>query len=413
MSPVTLTSSQILNDLGAGGSGLSIETIYGGSGTVSDQGGSWQITPAQGFIDGDETFSVDLSDGQVGSIVLYVGGNGAIISDYELILNRAPSGSEYAFYANSGESNAQTQIYMFASQEFFNDYGISSSGVVPLSEQDQVVSLLYTAAFGSVTTAEINTAETELGADHESWITVESGVLDSPGADPLVIGAPGTGLPTLESIAAGTDFNDGSQGDAPTGWTAGGSGFLVAVSSGGDITQISQMLPDPGNPSAANSFTALSQYAVNGVIQPGDAGYSEIEVWVDPSGQAGGGEIYSLASLGIASISAVPTVAVLDDSGNLVTLESTYTTTSGQTGYIVRPPSPMAGRTSRSRPAPRPAPPSPTTIPGRRWCWAMAGRTVLPPAAATCCWTAMAASTSSPTMAAATTTSMADRATAR
>jgi len=379
----------------------SITALNGG--TVQFDGANWTLTQAIGFSNGTEVFQVAVTDGvntTDGYIDLSVGAEPTlttsqlITNDYYSVLGRAPSTAELDYWtgqvtagaitatgigtAQIGPDSPSTKIYSYYVnilgrapdvQGFSDNMGAYYSRVPQDGAAGALVAIqqsffdAYLATNPNPTAAinlfyqEVLSRAPETGAVAYYLNAISEGyslntilfdffypsseftVQDHGIPDPLVIGAPGMGLPTLQSIASGATFNDGAEGDAPTGWTAGGSGFLVADTTTGGITQISQILPDATNPSQANTFTALSLYAdANGQIKPGDAGYSEIEVWTDSNGngQVDGGELHTLASLGITSINTIPTVAVLNDNGNLVTLESTYTTSSGQTGVIAQ-----------------------------------------------------------------------------
>jgi hypothetical protein len=71
----------------------------------------------------------------------------------------------------------------------------------------------------------------------------------------------------------------------------------------------------------------------DGVVSQDDAAFADLRVWVDANsdGVTESGEIKTMASLGISSISTQAAVDLSKDNGNLVGLTSTYETTDGAT----------------------------------------------------------------------------------
>ena len=86
---------------------------------------------------------------------------------------------------------------------------------------------------------------------------------------------------------------------------------------------------------ALNGYAALQALDTNGdgMISSSDAAFADLKVWVDSNsdGVTQAGELHTLSSLGIASISTQAVATVSKDNGNLVGLTSTYQTTSGVT----------------------------------------------------------------------------------
>jgi hypothetical protein len=84
---------------------------------------------------------------------------------------------------------------------------------------------------------------------------------------------------------------------------------------------------------ATDGYAALAELDTNkdGVLNSKDAAFADLQVWVDGNsdGITETGELKSLASLGISSISTQATVDLSKDNGNLVGLVSSYQTTDG------------------------------------------------------------------------------------
>ncbi|HMO06583.1 MAG TPA: calcium-binding protein, partial [Paracoccaceae bacterium] len=125
------------------------------------------------------------------------------------------------------------------------------------------------------------------------------------GVDPLIIDLDGDGIETVAMSDAGVWFDvDGDRFAERTGWLAGDDGFLVRDLNGnGRIDDITEMFGGPGRSGVAD----LAAFDLNGdgVIDTADAIWSELRVWrdIDGDGVTDAGELFSLAEVGIVSIS--------------------------------------------------------------------------------------------------------------
>jgi autotransporter passenger strand-loop-strand repeat protein len=148
-------------------------------------------------------------------------------------------------------------------------------------------------------------------------------------SDPLVIDTTGAGLnlTPLTSNSPEFSFIGGAQ-TRPTGWVGGGTGFLALMPSDGVITAA-----DLFGPGAANGFAALAALAPAGstVINASDPGWANLVVWEDPNPASGQGETYTMAQLGIVSISLVTTPINEVINGNSVMETALATLSDGQT----------------------------------------------------------------------------------
>jgi hypothetical protein len=155
---------------------------------------------------------------------------------------------------------------------------------------------------------------------------------------PIVLDLNGDGISTL-NIASGVQFDLGADGTTEhTGWVSKTDGLLVMdrnsdgnINDGSELFGSSTILADGSR--ATDGYVALSELDSNhdGVVNASDAGFAELQVWVDENsdGVSGTGELRSLASLDIASISLATQQTATTDHGNTVGLISSYQTTDG------------------------------------------------------------------------------------
>ncbi|MCM1170839.1 MAG: hypothetical protein NC393_01810, partial [Clostridium sp.] len=131
-------------------------------------------------------------------------------------------------------------------------------------------------------------------------------------ADPLVIDLDGDGFEML-GVEDGVHFDEDNKGLAEkTEWIGADEGLLAIdlngdgiISDGSELFGTSTVLSD--GTIAKNGFEALAQYDRNGdgVIDADDEIYANLRVWQDrnSNGITDEGELYTLADLGISSIS--------------------------------------------------------------------------------------------------------------
>ncbi|MGF3027089.1 beta strand repeat-containing protein [Methylobacterium aquaticum] len=149
--------------------------------------------------------------------------------------------------------------------------------------------------------------------------------------DPLVLNLRGQAVQTVgidHSKAAFDIHGTGTQ--VKVGWGTPGEGYLVDLPAGKSaVTQDSDLV---------GSFAALRALDSNhdGRIDAHDAAWSNLKVWVDPTGHADPtqGSLVSLDQLGIASIDIDATPDRHSDNGNVILNDSTFTRKDGTAGAI-------------------------------------------------------------------------------
>jgi len=159
----------------------------------------------------------------------------------------------------------------------------------------------------------------------------------SSGADPLVLDLTGRGLATtsLDGSSVHFDLNNNFFAER-TGWIGAGAGLLVLDKNGnGKVDDASEMF----GTFTGSGLADLAQYDVNhdGVIDANDAVYASLQVWQDLNGDgvSQGGELSSLADLGIASIAlSGQAVNATTPQGTEIRTYSTFTRTDGTTSGV-------------------------------------------------------------------------------
>ncbi|SDG42860.1 calcium-binding protein [Paraburkholderia phenazinium] len=153
--------------------------------------------------------------------------------------------------------------------------------------------------------------------------------------DPLVIDLSGNGVqltPLAQSDAYFDLYNTGYA--VHTGWVGPETGILVDDAGGGPIDSITNLFGS----STTDGFTALEALDANhdGVINASDPGFADLEVWTDTNGNGvvDPGELHSLSSLGIVSISLTTENVNQSVGGNEIEEVATYTKSDGTTGEI-------------------------------------------------------------------------------
>ncbi|MGB0835893.1 MAG: Ig-like domain-containing protein [Psychrobium sp.] len=162
-----------------------------------------------------------------------------------------------------------------------------------------------------------------------------------PAKTPIVLDLDGDGIETL-SIEEGIKFDLDADSDLDSvGWVGKDDGLLVRdVNQDGVINDASELFGnavtlEDGN-KAQDGYQALSELDSNndGVINSDDKAFEELQVWQDANsdGVTDEGELQSLTDLGIAELSLDTRKVEIENNGNTVGIESTYTTEDGQTG---------------------------------------------------------------------------------
>ncbi|HEX8061745.1 MAG TPA: calcium-binding protein, partial [Allosphingosinicella sp.] len=130
-------------------------------------------------------------------------------------------------------------------------------------------------------------------------------MLWAAGVDPLVIDLDGDGIETISREYSQTYFDvDGDLFRERTGWLKGDDGFLVLDSNGnGRVDGIAELFGDR----AQGGFAELSTLDSNGdgKITASDLVWGKLQIWQDSDrdGETDAGELKSLESLGIVSLS--------------------------------------------------------------------------------------------------------------
>ncbi|WP_415519763.1 MAG: calcium-binding protein [Desulfovibrio aminophilus] len=166
-----------------------------------------------------------------------------------------------------------------------------------------------------------------------------------PSYDPLLIDLDGNGIETTAVNRYGAHFDLDANGFAESvGWVAPDDGILVRdLNNNGIIDDGTELLGDhtvlQNGQTAANGFQALAELDSNadGLIDANDAAYSSLLVWqdADNDGVTDTGELHTLESLGITSISTGYTsTSVTDEAGNTQARSGSIQWADGTAGQI-------------------------------------------------------------------------------
>ena len=201
---------------------------------------------------------------------------------------------------------------------------------------------LTTAQVQSLTTSQIAAMTTR---QVESLTTTQMAALTTTQVQghlalgtPIILDLNGDGVKTL-SVSDGVNFDLFATGKkVSTGWVSGNDGLLVmdrnhdgVINDGSELFGSSTTMSN--GQKATDGYAALRDLDTNhdGVLDSKDAAFADLQVWVDANsdGVTETGELKSLASLGITSISTQATADLSKDNGNLVGLTSSYQTSDG------------------------------------------------------------------------------------
>jgi hypothetical protein len=197
-------------------------------------------------------------------------------------------------------------------------------------------------AFTSIQAAALSTSQVEaLTSAQIGAFAVANGATGALHfGTPIVLDLNGDGVST-QSVRNGVTFDLFANGkNVNTGWVSSSDGLLVmdrnhdgVINDGSELFGGATKLSD--GTTASDGYAALRDMDSNhdGVIDKNDAAFADLKVWVDANsdGVTESGELKTLDSLGISSISTVAQNSVAKDNGNLIGLTSSYQTTDGAT----------------------------------------------------------------------------------
>ncbi|WP_062117225.1 beta strand repeat-containing protein [Collimonas pratensis] len=150
-------------------------------------------------------------------------------------------------------------------------------------------------------------------------------------SDPIILNLQGNKVQTNGLSGSNAYFDMQNNGQkVQTGWATPGEGMLVYdPNNTGTVTNDANLVA---------GFGALSTLAnqTGGVLNASNPLWNELKVWVDPTGDANfqQGELYSLSQLGISSINLNSTAEQVNNKGNTILNDSTFTWNNGTTGDI-------------------------------------------------------------------------------
>jgi len=262
--------------------------------------------------------------------------------------------SKYA-YGNHGERygrNAQGNLVIVDGQgneTFIPGFNFTTDATTNLTAGLFVIQVTYKIERSNGWTAGFETAASALKA-MKKIAQALTGKLRG-GTDPLVLDLNGDGL-NLSSMAGNSaSFDVDKDGFAErVGWVRGGDGMLVRDLNGnGKIDHIGEMFGNDRTPGFAQLETldgnhdgkisalddGLADFNGDGIIDTTDT-FDTLKVWVDANedGKTDAGELKSLASLNIVSISVGSTATNTVDSGNTIAATGTFERGDGTTGAV-------------------------------------------------------------------------------
>ncbi|NTW98995.1 MAG: hypothetical protein HGB35_03525, partial [Geobacteraceae bacterium] len=210
---------------------------------------------------------------------------------------------------------------------------------------------METADIAAMTTSQIVALETsDIAVMHTDGNTsaftpeqaqaLTSTQLDAFLTSPIVLDLDANGIQTV-GAHNGVNFDITSSGHAiQTGWVAGNDGILVrdlnhdgAINDGRELFGTSTILASGAH--AKDGFEALRTMDTNhdGVINMTDSEFKDLQIWVDSNhdGISSISELHSLQSLGVAQLNLDVTQTAVNNNGNWIFQDATYTATDGTT----------------------------------------------------------------------------------
>ncbi len=356
----TQYSDILVGSAGAIGSGEGYSALRGGAGNDLLVAGGWETHMFGG--DGDDVFAIGASTwiedaGAHDSVMMYGTSLTGGVSQFwqeghtaywapftSLLLCFPVVGNallitaaifvdaitmKFAQYELDSEGNLQIQI----------GWGLGGRAVV----KDYAVDLDTGVATGGIVVFETY-AHIPTGFSFERFfkfvnISLKAGFGGGlTGYDPLALDLDGDGLELTTEQNSKVYFEFDTDGFAErTGWVRGDDGLLALdLNSNGKIDDVTELF---GN-RTTSGFTMLAAYDLNtdNVINASDAVYANLRVWrdIDQDGETDAGELFSLATLGISSISLAsaapgePTAIA----GNAIARTGSFSWAVGGTGTI-------------------------------------------------------------------------------
>ncbi|MFM0592223.1 calcium-binding protein [Paraburkholderia dilworthii] len=229
----------------------------------------------------------------------------------------------------------------------------SAAGLFVLSATNAVVDAVRDAAnsishlldsIASQSGTSGQSSSTQIGAPGTNGTTPESGAGGAamrkyeesyPQISPLVLDLTGSGINLTPLNTSSPYFDLTNNGFArQTGWIGTGMGLLCFDPDNRAVTNITQLF---GN-ATTDGFDILRPLDTNhdNVFNASDSAFASLRVWVDANGNGmtDPGELYTLADLGIVSISLNATAVHQTIAGNSISSISSYTLADGTTHEI-------------------------------------------------------------------------------
>ncbi|MEW6438247.1 MAG: calcium-binding protein [Pseudomonadota bacterium] len=355
--------------------GITIDTSYnvGGGDSISSMSVDGQtfsggnagafISGALGSIDQSQTsagssatssaLSTDFSNIAAGSVTGLSSDIGTLVADSDLFTGDAKELGYLAQILNLSADQYQWAPY-FVGLPPTSDLTISSSilGLV----YDPTLAQLQQALTAFETLPSVLFVQVEPPQPQPPGTVTVGPLIDTGGdlSNPLVLDLDGNGINLTPAGKSSAHFDIDDDGTDPqVSWVGPTNGILVFDPSGGPITSASQWFGQyfsangsapPANQSGFAALATLAQAgatsfnAATSLTDPttGKLYWNEVEVWVDANGNGvtDPGELYTLAQLGITSISLASTTVNQTVNGNEVISAGSYTLSNGTTRSI-------------------------------------------------------------------------------
>lgn len=258
-------------------------------------------------------------------------------------------------YGSHGERygrNAQGNLVIVDGQgneTFIPGFNFTTDASSNLTAGLFVIQVTYRIERSNQWTAGFETAASALTA-MKKILQATTGKLRN-GTDPLVLDLNGDGV-NLSSMAGNiASFDVDKDGFAERlGWVRGGDGMLVRDLDGnGMIDDIGEMFGNDHTPGftqlagldgnhdgkISTLDNGLADFNGDGTVDASDT-FASLKVWIDANedGKTDAGELKSLASLDIVSISTGSTATNTTDSGNIIAATGTFERGDGTTGTV-------------------------------------------------------------------------------